>query len=141
MAGIKEMNLPVATELNEGDMVRIVTGGGNSKQIDASAIGGGSAVVSETIETVGNDEIHTLNLTYNEMLGVIQRGGRLVMPYDDGSMIEYQESSTTPFEVYDYVQAGFNANGFYFQTPFSLGGNDMFYSATADGVMTYTTSK
>lgn len=27
MAGIKEMNLPVATELNEGDMVRIVTGG------------------------------------------------------------------------------------------------------------------
>ena len=40
-SGIMEKNLPVATELGEGDMVRIVTGGGNSKQIDASAIGGG----------------------------------------------------------------------------------------------------
>ena len=38
--GIKEMNLPVATGINEGDMLRMVTSNGESKNIDASAIGG-----------------------------------------------------------------------------------------------------
>lgn len=39
--GIMEKNLPVADSLGSGDKVRIVTSGGNSKQIDASQIGGG----------------------------------------------------------------------------------------------------
>lgn len=38
---IKENSLPIAESLNEGDKVRIVTNEGNSKQIDASEIGGG----------------------------------------------------------------------------------------------------
>jgi len=39
--GIQERNLPVAESLGEGDKVRIVTSAGNSKNIDASQIGGG----------------------------------------------------------------------------------------------------
>ena len=39
-SGIMERNLPVAESLGEGDKVRIVTSAGNSKQVDASQIGG-----------------------------------------------------------------------------------------------------
>lgn len=39
-SGIMEKNLPVADSLGSGDKVRIVTSAGNSKQIDASQIGG-----------------------------------------------------------------------------------------------------
>lgn len=46
--GIMEKNLPVATELGEGDMVRIVTGGGNSKSIDKDAFGSGIVFVTMT---------------------------------------------------------------------------------------------
>ena len=42
---IMEKNLPVAESLESGDKVRIVTSAGNSKQIDASAIGGGILIV------------------------------------------------------------------------------------------------
>ena len=39
--GIKENALPVAESVSAGDMVRIVTADGTSKNVDASIIGGG----------------------------------------------------------------------------------------------------
>lgn len=39
---IRENQLPIAESLAEGDKIRIVTSDGNSKSIDASAIGGGA---------------------------------------------------------------------------------------------------
>ena len=40
--GIKEKDLPTAETLNNGDMIRIVTADGESKQIDASVFSGGN---------------------------------------------------------------------------------------------------
>ena len=44
--GIMERNLPIAESIGEGDKVRIVTAAGNSKNVDASQIGGGWSVRS-----------------------------------------------------------------------------------------------
>ena len=48
--GIMERNLPVAESLGSGDKVRIVTSAGNSKQIDASQIGGGGVLVVNIVD-------------------------------------------------------------------------------------------
>lgn len=47
--GIQERNLPVAESIGEGDKVRIVTAAGNSKNIDASLIGGGIGTLAVNI--------------------------------------------------------------------------------------------
>ena len=61
MAGIKEKNLPVAESLGNGDKIRIVTAAGNSKQIDAGAIGGGGFV------SLNEDENGYLDKTWKEI--------------------------------------------------------------------------
>ena len=76
MTGIKEKNLPVADSIQSGDKIRIVTSAGNSKQIDASAVGGGCCplLISYTEEEVDHGTLYTLNRTYNEIDEAIQSG-------------------------------------------------------------------
>ena len=71
-SGIMEKNLPVATELGEGDMVRIVTGGGNSKQIDASAIGGGGGAF--VINFTESNNSWTVDKSWQDARDAIQNG-------------------------------------------------------------------
>lgn len=78
-SGIMERNLPVATELGEGDMVRIVTGGGNSKQIDKNVFGCRAFVA--TIEVIGDVEngqfvatSKSIDKTRNELFDAINSG-------------------------------------------------------------------
>lgn len=66
--GIQERNLPVADSIGEGDKVRIVTSAGNSKQIDASALGGALKVIV-THEFDASTQTHSghLDKTYREI--------------------------------------------------------------------------
>lgn len=70
---IMEKNLPVATELASGDMVRIVTGGGNSKIIDADEVGKEIFVVNVTYAGGATSK----DKSYNEIKSA----------YDDGKLI------------------------------------------------------
>ena len=66
--GIMEKNLPVAESIQSGDKIRIVTSAGNSKQVDASQIGGGGALkVTITSEVVGSDVVFSTDKTYNQI--------------------------------------------------------------------------
>ena len=144
--GIQERNLPVAESIGEGDKVRIVTSAGNSKNIDASQIGGGgNLVLTETIEELdANFTRHTLSATYNEMMNVIRNGGsvRAVVESTNGGIAEiYSEditlrADTAPFQVVDTTESGFENVGYYLNDVFA-GTTYNFYSATPDGVMTY----
>lgn len=63
-SGIMERNLPVAESLGSGDKVRIVTAAGNSKNIDASEIGGGGVLL---INAVYSNDDTTLDKTWKEI--------------------------------------------------------------------------
>ena len=66
--GIKEKNLPMAESLSVGDKVRIVTAAGNSKNIDASEIGGGGGGVLLINIVYGDDpDDITLDKTWKEI--------------------------------------------------------------------------
>lgn len=68
--GIMEKNLPVADSIQSGDKIRIVTSAGNSKQVDASQIGGGGALkVTATFEYNSQDELigGSLDKIYREI--------------------------------------------------------------------------
>ena len=151
-SGIMEKNLPVATELGEGDMVRIVTGGGNSKQIDASAIGGGGCgccniVISQTVEEIptkasSTTYLHTLNVTYKDIIDVVLNGCRVVLvgEYEEQggksiNLLDLYADGFAPYQVIDASQAG-EPVGYYVPSPFNEG--QSFYSETIDGEMTYT---
>lgn len=153
-SGIMEKNLPVATELGEGDMVRIVTSAGNSKQIDASQIGGGgNLVLTETVEEIQTraattQYLHTLSATYDEMVEVIRNGGILTIfkawsDDDDGIVTDYIEQNVFTGSMF-HVTASTDEDlpvGYYLESPWSVAGNIYnFYSATSDGAMTFTTS-
>jgi len=83
--GIMEKNLPVAESIGEGDKVRIVTSAGNSKNIDASQIGGVFTVhVVDTDPSLnrnallgasggGSNQVW-LDKTYGEIRNAIQNG-------------------------------------------------------------------
>ena len=59
--GIKEKNLPIAEAINDGDKVRIVTADGESKNIDASLIGGGSLGRQITVTLAINGVVDSYN--------------------------------------------------------------------------------
>ncbi len=68
---IMERNLPVAESLGEGDKVRIVTGGGNSKSIDADAFGCGFVLVRMTYV---DDNTFTSDKTHSEISALLESG-------------------------------------------------------------------
>lgn len=65
-SGIMERNLPVADSIGEGDKVRIVTAAGNSKNVDASQIGG-ALKVTITKEETTTDFIYSTDKTYRQI--------------------------------------------------------------------------
>ena len=75
--GIQERNLPVAESLGEGDKVRIVTSVGNSKNVDASLIGGGGMVVTASMS--GDHLI--LDKTYEQLRSALANGIPIIL-YD-----------------------------------------------------------
>lgn len=103
MAGIKEQNLPVATELNEGDKVRIVTSGGNSKQIDASAIGGGGVFIVNKYYDPDDPGVSYLNKTFGEIKQAFL-SGQTVFLLEDGTSEDPQSfSCSSLYKVSFYV--------------------------------------
>ena len=89
---IMEKNLPIAESLGEGDKVRIVTSEGNSKQIDASEIGGGSALlVIDTYDGSTGDEV--LDKTWQELHDAYVSGQRVIVQMNyinSASQYEYE---------------------------------------------------
>lgn len=67
--GIMERNLPVAESIGEGDKVRIVTSAGNSKNIDASQIGGGAFLICNYDESD-----MSIDKTYNQIVSAVNNG-------------------------------------------------------------------
>lgn len=67
--GIMEKNLPVAESIQSGDKIRIVTSAGNSKQVDASQIGGGGGALKVTItsEETNDGTLYSTDKTYNQI--------------------------------------------------------------------------
>ena len=125
--GIMEKNLPVATELGEGDMVRIVTGGGNSKQIDASSIGGGVLKITVTADPLDPGAL-ALDKTYNEIKSAVDNG-LLPFVYDESGNahgIEIVNSYGFDTEE-DYYYAETNSRDY--------------SSSTADGVLSNSDGK
>ena len=73
--GIMERNLPVAESIGEGDKVRIVTAAGNSKNIDASEIGGGGSSQPLMVHLTTEDALlFTFDKTFGEIYDAIQAG-------------------------------------------------------------------
>ena len=104
-SGIMERNLPVATELGEGDMVRIVTSAGNSKQIDADAFGGGLLACNFHVEGDGG----YIDKSYNDIISAIQAGvipvlvDNTALPIVSANLFSsyyYDSGDTHPYNVY-----------------------------------------
>lgn len=70
---IMEKNLPVAESLNEGDMVRIITEEGNSKQIDVSKINSSGQVLIVTAYD-SNEGTTVLDKTWQDIYDVYTNG-------------------------------------------------------------------
>lgn len=92
-SGIMERNLPVAESLGSGDKVRIVTSAGNSKQIDASEIGGGGVSL---IGMAYEEESTYIPCSYNDIIGMVE-GGVLPVVYeeDGGAYMFYMPRGTS----------------------------------------------
>lgn len=148
--GIMEKNLPVAESIQSGDKIRIVTSAGNSKQVDASQIGGGgNLILTETVEeiqtrAVGTQYLHTLSATYNEIVDALMNGNNVRVVGERSeqgatfpAVFDLVINDFPPYEVTDATEAGIPV-GYYFNSPWT--DNESFYSETADGAMTYTTA-
>lgn len=94
-SGIMERNLPVAESLGSGDKVRIVTSAGNSKQIDASQIGGGGGMLIAEVTAGKSDK------TYNEIVSAIQNGIIPFMVDFDAEEDIYYISHATSYMDYE----------------------------------------
>lgn len=81
MSGIMEKDLPVAESLGSGDKVRIVTSGGNSKQIDAGEIGGGGGG-SGTLVCVYDEETSNIDKSYNDLQTALGNGIIPIIVYE-----------------------------------------------------------
>lgn len=150
--GIQERNLPVADSIGEGDKVRIVTAQGNSKNVDASQIGGGgNLVLTETIEEIQTratttQYLHTLSATYNEMVETMQSGGLLTVIKEDeiGGVVNWVQAilgqgdfgQIHPYKV-NTAGTPFGDVGYYLDSPFGEEGY-AFYSVNPDDAMTFT---
>lgn len=84
--GVKEKDLQTVESLSAGDKIRIVTGGGNSKNVDAGAVGGAFYV---TIDWDADPP--ALDASYNDIIGAINNGqipivvdGQFPIPVDGG---------------------------------------------------------
>lgn len=136
-SGIMEKNLPVAESLGSGDKVRIVTSAGNSKQIDASQIGGGGMIVTSTHDE--ETDTVTIDKTYNELASALRSGvvpiylvdmmGTTTMYFCTDVVFDICTSDNSPYYYARFVRV-FNNNG-------TAGSEEyIFYSETEDGVMT-----
>lgn len=97
---IMEKNLPIASELAEGDYLRIVTSGGNSKQVLASAVGGGAVeqfVVTITIDE-DDDTIITSDKTGTEILAELILGKQMVVTHS-GAIMPYTFFELSPNNI------------------------------------------
>lgn len=105
---VKEMNLPVAESLGEGDKVRIVTEEGNSKQIDASQIGGGGGnVLIAKYRFNDQDGYYTFvdcDYTTDQIISVLNNGG---MVYAKPVLIldDHESSLGRMVRLYDYADS------------------------------------
>lgn len=103
---IMEKNLPIAESLGEGDKLRIVTSEGNSKQIDASQIGGGSD---------GDSEIFNINVYEDEgEFYADKTPEEIVNAYNSGKTLLVNHAATLCMMVptSNYYQFGFANIGF-----------------------------
>ena len=110
---------------------------GKLNHIENGIASGKNILLSETITVDGDNEIHTLNATYNEMVSTITNGGLLLVEKEEdvNGIINYSiEMADSPYHVYDGDVAGMPV-GYYYE---AFSGSDAFYSATPDDVMTYT---
>lgn len=119
--------------------------------------GGGNLVLSETVEPMPDgsaSEIHTLNVTFNDMFNAIQSGKLLVVPryeYEEGEVglsetYYLQILYENEFQLIHIIEPGQSAPetgaGYYFRSPFAEESNfKLFYSATPDGPMIYSEDK
>lgn len=117
-SGIMERNLPVAESLGEGDMVRIVTSAGNSKQIDASEIGGGGGVLIITEEYDAGTDVGTLDKTWKEIHDAFISGIPCILYYPDGDDYTYIK-----IDKISYVQSN---------CPYSVSAGEYIYSTETE---------
>lgn len=102
--GIMERNLPVAESLGSGDKVRIVTAAGNSKQIDASALGGAlKVIVTDEFDVSTQTRSGNLDKTYREIENA--QALMFVEIDEEGSTMNYDE-----FEFYYDSEQGAYVN-------------------------------
>lgn len=131
--GIMERNLPVAESIQSGDKIRIVTSAGNSKQVDASQIGGGALKVTITSEEVGSDIVYSTDKTYNQIASA-----ESVMFIIDSSDSDVPISYT----IYPFMEYGYDAEYGYFAVCKSpVGDVYTFEAESADTILTFTTPR
>lgn len=111
--GIMEKDLPVAESIGEGDKVRIVTSAGNSKNVDASQIGGGAVFVNVIYDQ--SQELYRLDKTWGDVYRYIQQG---MLVYIVDNTREYEDTASpivfigydTNYQSYNIVY--FASNGY-----------------------------
>ena len=77
--GILEKNLPIAESISEGDMLRMISSDGESKQISADAIGGGEESEVFVVKITYEDyTTATADKTADEILDAFNSGKSIV---------------------------------------------------------------
>lgn len=129
--GIMEKNLPVAESIQSGDKIRIVTSAGNSKQVDASAVGGGGALkVTITSEEDGSNIVYSTDKTYNQ----IANAESLLF------VGAFSDQFGSGYSTYELVQYG-TGNGVYIVVLAPYGDDNTqipLQASSADTILTYT---
>ena len=85
--GIKEKDLQTVESLQSGDKIRIVTGGGNSRSIDAGAVGSGFVVHGSDF----NGTSFSTDKTYEEIAEAYESGANIILA---------MEMSTGYYDIY-----------------------------------------
>lgn len=129
--GIMEKNLPVAESIQSGDKIRIVTSAGNSKQVDASAVGG-ALKVTITSEEVADGTLYSTDKTYNQIANA------------ESVMFVMADSEVDAYYVGSYQSYGYVEGMYMVIVVFSIGNTNetlMLTAESADEVLTYLKMK
>lgn len=144
--GVKEKDLQTVESLSAGDKIRIVTGGGNSKNVDAGKTGGKIIIHAEGRHdpTPGTSEDITLDLTFSEIVSLVQAGFTPVVEFNNSLQTMFNAMCQAYFSAYSAINATGEVVGVSFSyTKSGVDGTDYFdvYSISVESGYTPKISK